>query len=235
MSELLTIDGLSFVLRRSAERRTVGITIERAGELTLTMPLDCSLDRAQRVVRKRRKWVYGKLAEKESLYRPLPTKEFVNGEGFHYLGRSYRLLLISPAVSTETVPALRLSEGRFLLRREERGHAREHFIGWYVANGRPWLQRRVDLLANRIGVQPGVIEVRDLGFHWGSCNRNGRLNFHWRTILLPPRIIEYVVAHELVHLREFRHNPGFWRRLERVIPDFAERKRWLAENGASFY
>ena len=70
-----------------------------------------------------------------------------------------------------------------------------------------------------------------LGFHWGSCSRSGRLNFHWRTILLPPRIIEYGVAHELVHLRELRHNLEFWRRLERVIPDFAARKQWLAENG----
>jgi predicted metal-dependent hydrolase len=67
---------------------------------------------------------------------------------------------------------------------------------------------------------------------WGSCGKGGRLYFHWRSILLPPRIADYVVVHELVHLREPHHSPGFWRAVERVLPDFAHRKQWLAEHGA---
>ncbi len=106
-------------------------------------------------------------------------------------------------------------------------------VAWYVTHGSPWLRRRIDLLADRIGVPPPPITVRDLGFRWGSCSRAGTVHIHWRTLQLPPRIIEYVVAHELIHLLEPHHGPQFWRRLERAMSDFAQRKQWLAERGAS--
>jgi hypothetical protein len=78
----------------------------------------------------------------------------------------------------------------------------------------------------------GPLGLALIGF-WLSMQPKGNLNFHWRTLCLPPRIVEYVVVHELVHIVEPHHGSGFWRRVERVIPDFAERKRWLAESGDS--
>jgi predicted metal-dependent hydrolase len=66
------------------------------------------------------------------------------------------------------------------------------------------------------------VTVQDLGYRWGSCGKGGRLYFHWRTILLPPRIVDYVVVHELVHLLEPHHTPEFWQRVERAMPDYAE-------------
>ena len=80
-------------------------------------------------------------------------------------------------------------------------------------------------------MNPSGIKVRDLKSRWGSCGKNGNLNFHWRIILLPTRIIEYIVVHELIHLIEPHHTSEFWRRMERVLPDFAQRKKWLADNG----
>ncbi len=68
----------------------------------------------------------------------------------------------------------------------------------------------------------------------GACSRGDTLNFHWRAVQLPPRIIEYVVAHELVHILEPHHKPAFWKQLERAMPDYAERKICLAENGGRF-
>jgi len=90
----------------------------------------------------------------------------------------------------------------------------------------------VESLAARIGVTPPTVQVRDLGYRWGSCGRG--VNVHWRTILLPPRYIDYILAHELVHLCEPRHNKRFWTALARVMPDFADRKQWLAEHGSRF-
>ena len=83
-----------------------------------------------------------------------------------------------------------------------------------------------------MGIEPKGIEVRDLGFRWGSCGKKGILNFHWASILLPASIVEYVVVHELVHLVEPNHTPEFWLALERAMPDYEQRKNWLAENGA---
>jgi predicted metal-dependent hydrolase len=77
------------------------------------------------------------------------------------------------------------------------------------------------------------VTVQDLGYRWGSCGKGGRLFFHWRTVLLPPPIIEYVVVHELVHLVEAHHTPAFWARVERAMPGYAARKLWLAERGSA--
>ena len=173
--------------------------------------------------------VYTKLAEKDALRHPVQAKEFVTGEGFRYLGRSYRLLL----VDEQDVP-LKLEAGRFKLLRGEVGKGREHFVAWYKAHALPWFRRRVKLYAPRIGAEPTRVDVRDLGFRWGSCGRAGGVNFNWQTIVLPANVVDYVVVHELVHLREGNHTPEFWTRVERVLPDFQQRKDWLAANGAGF-
>ena len=75
------------------------------------------------------------------------------------------------------------------------------------------------------------VRVQDLGYRWGSCGKGGWLYFHWKTILLPARIVEYVVVHELAHLHEPHHTPAFWLRVERALPDFERRRAWLSERG----
>ncbi len=230
-SEQLVIGDLTFSLRRSDRRKTVGITIDRGGELILTAPDDCPLPQIERIAHEKRFWIYTKLAEKAMLMRPVRAKEYVNGEGFYYLGRSYRLMLVDSSI--EEHPSLRFHQGRFMLRRDERQNAPILFTAWYIAHGQPWIRRRIALFAERLGVTPGPVRVQDLGYRWGSCG--GGLNFHWRVILLPPLIIDYVIAHELVHLVEPHHSVAFWQHMERIMPDFAARKQWLAENGMSYF
>lgn len=167
-----------------------------------------------------------KIAEKGTLLRPVAQRQFVSGEGFQYLGRSYRLLL----VDRQDVP-LKLMAGRFRMQRALAGHGRKEFVRWYVERAQSWLTRRVDSWAQRMGVVPTTVEVRDLGFRWGSCGRGGAVNFHWATILLPPSIIDYVIVHELAHLKEANHTAAFWRIVRRVLPDQGERRAWLAQHG----
>ena len=226
----LTVEDLTFNLRRSERRKTLGITIERDGEVVVTAPATLPLDEIERLVRSKGLWIYRKLAEREFVVGPGRPKEYVPGETFHYLGRSYRLRLVD---SANGAAPLHLQHGWFELRRDERERGEKHFIAWYIEHGEPWLARRVALHAPRIGVDPGPVRVQDLGFRWGSCG-SAALNFHWRTLQLPPRIIDYVVVHELVHLLEPRHDDAFWRRVERAMPDYAARKEWLAEHGHQY-
>lgn len=234
MSETLAIGDLTFALRWSARRSTIGITIDRSGALILTAPEQCTREQIEQAASQKLLWVYTKLAERDELSPPPRVREFVNGEGFAYLGRSYRLRLIDPGPAEASVPPLRLQGGWFVLRRDERPYAQEHFIRWYRQHGQPWLERRVALYAERIGATPRSVDIRDLGYRWASCSHAGALHFHWRALCLPPRIIEYLVAHELVHLRAAHHDADFWRRLERAMPDYAARKQWLAEHGGRF-
>jgi len=108
---------------------------------------------------------------------------------------------------------------------------REGVRAMNLRGGNDWLGRQADAHARRLGLSPAGVRVQDLGFRWGSCGRGDWLYFHWKTILLPRNIAEYVAVHELIHLHEPHHTPEFWRRLERAMPDYDQRKRWLALHG----
>lgn len=222
----LTVGDLELEVRWSDRRRTIEITVDRGGELIIAAPTGCDPAAMETFVRDKRAWIYTKLAEKEALRRPAPEKRFVTGEGFPYLGRSYRLLL----VDDQDVP-LKLEHGRFRLRRAGVPNGREHLVRWYTAHAHPWISRRIRPLQARVGVAPSQIRILDLGYRWGSCGKSNTLNFHWRTILLPPRIIDYILVHELVHLVEPHHTPEFWRRIERALPGSLGLRERLAREG----
>jgi len=226
MTEQLTVDDLHFEVRRSARRKTVEITVDRGGELLIAAPPSVPDDLLAAFVREKQFWLYTKIAEKEALQQPVVGKEFVSGEGFPYLGRSHRLLL----VDEQDVP-LKLDAGRFKLKRDLAPDGRDHFIRWYTEHARGWLRRRVRGWASRMGLEPKGVEVRDLGFRWGSCGQAGGVNFHWATILLPASVVDYVIVHELAHLEEPNHTPEFWQWVARTLPEYEQRKAWLAEHG----
>src|SRR4051794_12678910 len=94
MSETLRIEGLTFAIHWSARRRTVGITVDRDGQVAVAVPEGAGMTQVEEAVRAKLFWVFTKLAEKALLFQPTPEKEYVSGEGFYYLGRSYRLLLV---------------------------------------------------------------------------------------------------------------------------------------------
>lgn len=225
----LTVGDLEFEVRRSERRRTLGLTVERDGRLVLSAPPGVLDGRLERFAKQKRFWVYQKLAAKETLPPALPVRAFVTGEGFPYLGRSYRLQLVADL----DVP-VKLEAGRFKMRRAEAARGRATMVRWYTAHAQPWLAARAARHASRARVEPGAVTVQDLGFRWGSCGKGGRLYFHWQSILLPPRIVDYVVVHELIHLREPHHTPDFWRAVERAMPDWEQRRRWLAQHGQEF-
>jgi predicted metal-dependent hydrolase len=227
MSQLV-VDDLTLEVHESGRRKTLEITVERDGELVIAAPTGTDKQLLRDFVVEKRLWIYQKLAQKAENRRRLPRKEFVNGEGFLYLGRSYRLKRVDP--DGQEAP-LKLAAGHFQLREDALANAREHFVRWYTAHATGWLTARVKEQARRMGVEPAGVKVQDLGYRWGSCGKGNRVYFHWKTILLPRHIAEYVVVHELVHLHEPHHTPAFWRRLERAMPDFDQRKGWLARHG----
>ena len=223
---MLQVDDLKFAVRYSARRRTMQITVERDGELVLSAPPGVDEARLRAFVREKRLWIYTKLAEKDATRRQLPRKEFVGGEGFLYLGRSHRLKL----VDAQDAP-LKLLAGRFNLRCDALVAARDHFVHWYSERAKVWLSGCVAEYAARMEVAPAGVKVQDLGYRWGSCGKGQWLYFHWKSILLPARIAEYVVVHEMAHLHEPHHTPAFWLQVERALPDYARRKAWLAQRG----
>lgn len=227
----VTFQDLTFELRESAQRRTLEIIVERDGDLVLATPPGVPAETLEQFIHENLVWVFTKLAEKEAQARPKSRREFVSGEGFYYLGRSYRLKVVD---GMDGQSPLRLYRSRFELRRHAVPQAREHFIQWYAIHLRPVLDQHIAELVRRVGAEPLEIHIRDLGYRWGSRGRRRHVYFHWRVAMLPRRMIEYVVAHELIHLLERSHSPSFWERLERVIPDCVDHQHWLRQYGGMY-
>jgi len=226
--ETLQVGDLTFEVRHSQRRRTFGLTVDRSGELVVHVPAVASDEAITKWINKKLLWVHRKLALKEQAAPKMRAPGYVSGEGFCYLGRRFRLQIAEGASKP-----LQFDGGQFVLRSDARP-AEEHFRRWYAQNGSEWLRRRVQRLSHYVPKKPTRVEVRDLGFRWGSCGKNDVLFFNWKVLQLPVQLIDYVIMHELVHLSERHHGFAFWEALARALPDCEDRKRCLAAKAKDY-
>ena len=223
---------IEYRLLPGADRRTTDIVIERDGQISVRPPRRMTPEQVDQTVLAKRLWIYRNLADWRDLNATRVLREWVNGESFLYLGSSYRLQLVS-----EQDEALKLKDGRFCLLRSviERGgssSAQATLQAFYIQKGAPRLAERVAHYAPRVGVAPGRLQIKELGYRWASCLNDGGLHFHWKCLMAPLKIVDYIVVHELCHLRHRDHTHAFWNEVDKVLPDYQERKEWLRQRGA---
>jgi predicted metal-dependent hydrolase len=230
MNETLEISGLLFEVRRSAKRRTVGLTVDRGSALVVHAPVEIARDDLMCWARTKLLWVHRKLAIKRELEARVRSPEYVTGESFNYLGRRFRLKV----VSNQDEP-LRFGPDGFRLKSDARATALEYFRRWYSLTGADWVQGRVDAIAPKVGAPPLELEVRDLGFRWGSCTQAGKVLSNWKLFQLPVRLADYVITHELAHLVERHHGTQFCELMNRSMPDWENRKQELRWKAAEVY
>lgn len=107
-------------------------------------------------------------------------------------------------------------------------------VGWLREYARAKLEKKVKLFGSQMRVSVNRIAIKEQKTCWGSCSSKGNLNFNWKLILMPERIMDYVVVHELAHRKQMNHSAAFWREVEIVLPDYRERKQWLREHEGKF-
>jgi hypothetical protein len=232
--EKIKIIDLCVQVIQNPRRKTVELTVERDGQIIVYAPLSAGRDELISLIKGKLVWIYQRLGRKQEELHQLPGKEFVSGEGFYYRGRKYRLKLLDQAFPAMKNEKLKFLNGRFWMLRKFAFEGCDIFAAWYAQRAAEWVPNRVQLLKERVGKEPGLIEIRDIGFRWGSCTENGKLFFHWRLILLPPKRIDYLILHELVHLHEHNHSPAFYKRLRRAAPDYEDHEEWLRCNGDKY-
>ena len=222
---------IPYDIRRSSRRRTVALTVAPPGRVILTAPRSTPVERLDAVVQAKAKWISSRLR----LVRPVEPRpsprEFVGGESFLYLGRQYRLEVRRGG------PEVRLGGGRLrvsvpgTLTGEARAQAvREGMVGWYREHARERLTERTTWWAQRVGLPEPRVLVREQERRWGSCSA-GVVRFNWRIIQAPMRLVDYVVAHEVVHLVHDDHGREFWAELGRLLPDYEARRERLRTEG----
>ena len=223
-----TYKDIDYTLVRS-HRKTASIYIERDGAVSVLVPEQLTTRQIEGLLESKRKWIYKNLVEWKDLNARKVERDYVNGEGFLYLGRSYRLKLVSDL----EVP-LMLKDGYFCLQATNGSipDTDAVFKEFYRQKGVARIPPRVAYFQAKMDVEPRSIRVLDLKHRWASCTPGGNLNFHWKCMMAPLTVLDYIVVHELAHLLYPNHTAAFWNEVDKVMPDFQERKDWLRDNGA---
>ncbi len=207
-----------------SKRKTLALIVKPDGSLIVRAPLRASEKSIREFVESNVRWIEKKQAEALAFLPPAP-KQYIPGELFMYLGNAYSLEIIK----NQKKPLL--FDGKFKLAESARGKGGLAFEHWYRAQAKQILAERVDFYANQYGLQYKKIGITSARTRWGSCGVNGSLNFSWRLILAPLEVVDYVVVHELVHTVFHNHSQRFWKRVEKIMPDYKERRKWLRKDG----
>jgi predicted metal-dependent hydrolase len=224
--ELLKIEGraveLSVRLNPRARRLIVKVH-PTTGEVTVTAPSQRALERAMEFARGQSDWIARQLSHVPALVK-LGAGSVVPFRGVDHdvrQGESGR-------------GPVWIADGAIHVAGRKEHHPRR-LTDFLKREARRELEARVLAHAARIGARHTQLTVRDTASRWGSCSAQRSLSFSWRLILAPPFVLDYVVAHEVAHMREMNHGPKFWKLVQELVGDFHRPQKWLRDHGASLH
>lgn len=212
--------GQSFAFRlRRGKRRTIGFQIDDAG-LTVSAPRWVSLREIESAVIEKERWIRVKLGAWRdwAARRRLPDVRWAEGGTLPYIGRLITLRLsgdtrlVAGGAATELHLALPADAGA--------DQVKDSAVAWLHGEARRIFGERIERIAATSGKRPSAWTLSSARSQWGSCTHDGRIRLNWRLIHFALPVIDYVIAHELAHLQELNHGPGFWNAVSRLLPGF---------------
>jgi predicted metal-dependent hydrolase len=221
---------IEYILKRSKRRRkTISMQISSAAEIVVSAPYFTKDFEISRFVQEKQNWIEQTIRKQRENLEQSREKEFMCGEYFYYLGQDYPLEVFFQ----QYLPVgLVFWGGRFYLNCPDHLANRKcYFIDWYKNKAREYFARQVDDLGRQLGLLPRRIRITSARSRWGSCSEENNLAFSFRLIMAPPAVIDYVIIHELMHIKEKNHSGVFWRLVESAMPPYRTQRRWLKDNG----
>lgn len=211
-----------------ASRKTMEIAVHPNMRVVVTAPLGAHRDDIEGKLKKRARWVLRQIDFFQQFEPRTPDRRFVSGETHLYLGRQYRLKVVRADANQ-----VKMTRGRIVV--EIDGEILPELVAayledWYRSRARQYFQECLERCAQdfiRRGHELPMLQIKKMRTRWGSLSQNGTLTLNLSLMRVPRECIEYVITHELCHLKYDDHSAGFYRFLERLMPDWEKRKRKL--------
>lgn len=222
--ELLRIDGRPVAVTVRLNPRATRLIVKvhpSTGEVSVVAPSRRALDSAMDFARSESNWIAGRLA-----HVPEPV-ELVAGARIPWRGEEYTV----HAAARGPAPVWVDRAERQIRVSGQNEHAPRRLLDFLKREARRILDARVSEFSARVGVAPRRITVRDTASRWGSCSTARAISFSWRLVLAPPYVLDYVVAHEVAHLRHMNHGARFWALVRELVGDVEKPQTWLSKNG----
>jgi len=213
---------------KRSKRKTISIYVERDGALTVLVPEKTTDEEVDAVIKLNEYKIYKFKSKQELLNQKAVKRDAVNGQPYLYLGRNYYLEFNNELKTVE------LKGKYFYAPKVSKEKLTELFKEFYRTRGKTYLLKKAKTFAEKIGVTVEEIAVVDLKNRWASCSvKKPKINFHWKIMMAPVSVINYIIVHELSHLIHSHHNTEFWNTVDKVLPDYKKQIAWLEEYGAS--
>jgi predicted metal-dependent hydrolase len=221
---------LDYTLRRS-KRRSIGFVIDDDG-LHVAAPRWVTLAEIEGAIREKERWVFAKLAERrERSARLRPPMAWRDGACLPYLGGEVVLRIATRGQQVTHFDAERQELLVCLPGDAGEQQLKDQVLGWLQREARRVFAERLPLYAEKLGVEYRSFALSSALTQWGSCTADGRIRLNWRLMHFGLPQIDYVIAHELAHLREMNHSPRFWATVQSVFPEFEAARKTLREQG----
>jgi len=212
---------LDYVLVRRRGRRGVGFKVDENG-LTVSAPVSLAVSRIESLVRDSEAWILRKIGEWRG--RSVPEVSWADGATLPYLGGN---VVLRTSLGSRARVELVGAELRVSTRTPAASDIRRAVTAWYKREAAVLLQERTTWLARRAGLEPPRVYISPALTRWGSCNTRREVRLAWRLVKTPAALADYVICHELAHLRHMNHSRAFWAEVERQCPDYKARRAEL--------
>jgi hypothetical protein len=230
--EIAGID-IPYRIRHSKRAKRPRIQIAGGDGIVVVLPAGYPVKRAGDLLNEHSDWVIRALRKLDNKPRAFPARSFAPGASFPYLGELFTLA-VQPSSSASARATLRSGELLITLPRDvigDENHIRALLRKWYRDRARAEIEPRAHSYAAEMGVNFNRIFIKDQRTVWGSCSRKANLNFNFRLVMAPETVLEYIIVHELSHLKEPNHSTRFWETVEGVLPDYRDHRKWIKEYG----
>jgi predicted metal-dependent hydrolase len=208
-----------------SRRKTIALYITAQGKVVVRAPLGLPEADIRALVERKAAWVEGKLTQAQQQVSA-QLNRFDQGREIYFLGKTYPLRIV------ETGRQLLTFGTHFNLERRALPQAELIFERWFRAQARSILGERTAQLAAQHSFTFQKVRITSARTRWGSCSSRGSISFPWRLVMAPPEVIDYVVLHELAHLKVRNHSKRFWDLVRSLCPDYARQRGWLKKYGA---
>jgi hypothetical protein len=222
----MKLDGIDIAIEKTGRRKTISIFIERDGSVRVLAPAQTADETIENAVRAKEYQIFTKLAKWKELNQGKVDRAFVNGQSFLYFGRNYRLAIVE-----DQDVSIKMTGGYFHLDKKYLNQADKVFKAFYREKAKQKIRERLKLIEEKFQTKPTAIKVLELQNRWASWTPKNGLNFNWKCAMAPVPVLDYIITHEMVHLKYPNHSPEFWNELDKKMPNYREYKNWLKQNG----
>lgn len=223
--QVLQAGAITATLIRSKLRKSLGIYIHQ-GKVTVRAPMHESLHNIQQFFQHKQSWIQSHL-QRQLQIEQKAQHSFLAGDRFLWLDNE--LILATQQGRPAKVESCNNTLHVVCARPHDPRNVRRQIETWYKTQALQYLQQRCEVFSKILNLHPQSISVRRYKTRWGSCNHRGELQFNWLIMMAPAAVVDYLVVHELCHLKHFNHSAKFWQLVSTTLPHYANCRQWLKQ------